>query len=85
MEVVARRANGRDSVELWKTHSSRRVAARLRMPMLNGVGKSSKSFRDLDVPQQRRDRTLPRNDTDEEILYQAIMAGGRVIIKRCAF
>ena len=73
MTVVAKASNGREAVELWKTHHPDVVLLDLRMPMLNGVG-VIRELRDIDVSARVIVHTT--YDTDEEI-YQAIRAGAK--------
>jgi DNA-binding NarL/FixJ family response regulator len=73
MTVVAKAGNGREAVELWKTHRPDVSLLDLRMPVLNGVG-VIKEVRDLDVSARVIVQTT--YDTDEEI-YQAIRAGAK--------
>ena len=73
MTVVAKAGNGREAVELWKTHRPDVSLLDLRMPILNGVG-VIKEVRDLDVSARVIVQTT--YDTDEEI-YQAIRAGAK--------
>jgi len=73
MTVAAKASNGREAVELWKTHRPDVSLLDLRMPVLNGVG-VIKELRDLDVSARVIVHTT--YDTDEEI-YQAIMAGAK--------
>jgi DNA-binding NarL/FixJ family response regulator len=73
MTVVAKASNGREAVELWKTHRPDVSLLDLRMPILNGVG-VIKELRDLDVAARVIVQTT--YDTDEEI-YQAIRAGAK--------
>jgi len=73
MTVVAKASNGREAVELWKTHRPDVSLLDLRMPTLNGVG-VIKELRDLDVSARVIVHTT--YDTDEEI-YQAIRAGAK--------
>src|SRR5207237_9231719 len=48
MTVVGKASNGREAVELWKTHHPDVSLLDLRMPILNGVG-VIKEVRDLEV------------------------------------
>src|SRR5438067_2391984 len=48
MTIVAKPSDGREAVELWKTHRPDVSLLDLRMPSLNGVG-VIKELRDLDV------------------------------------
>jgi two-component system NarL family response regulator len=73
MTVVAKASNGREAVELWKTHRPDVSLLDLRMPTLNGVG-VIQEVRDLDVSARVIVQTT--YDTDEEI-YQAIRAGAK--------
>jgi two-component system NarL family response regulator len=73
MTVVAKASNGREAVELWKTHRPDVLLLDLRMPTLNGVA-VIKELRDLDVSARVIVHTT--YDTDEEI-YQAIRAGAK--------
>ena len=73
MTVVAKASNGRDAVELWKTHRPDISLLDLRMPMLKGVG-VIRELRDIDVSARAIVET--NYDTDEEI-YQAIKAGAK--------
>jgi len=73
MTVAAKASNGREAVELWKTHRPDVSLLDLRMPTLNGVG-VIKELRDLDVSARVIVHTT--YDTDEEI-YQAIRAGAK--------
>jgi len=73
MTVIAKASNGREAVELWKTHRPDVSLLDLRMPMLNGVG-VIKELRNLDVSARVIVHTT--YDTDEEI-YQAIRAGAK--------
>jgi len=73
MTVVAKANNGREAVELWKTHHPDVSLLDLRMPMLNGVG-VIKELRDLDFSARVIVHTT--YDTDEEI-YQAVRAGAK--------
>ena len=73
MTVVAKASNGREAVELWKTHHPDVSLLDLRMPILNGVG-VIKEVRDLEVSARVIVQTT--YDTDEEI-YQAIRAGAK--------
>jgi two-component system NarL family response regulator len=73
MTVVAKASNGREAVELWKTHRPDVLLLDLRMPTLNGVG-VIKELRDLDISARVIVHTT--YDTDEEI-YQAIRAGAK--------
>jgi DNA-binding NarL/FixJ family response regulator len=73
MTVVAKASNGREAVELWKTHRPDVSLLDLRMPTLNGVG-VIREVRELDVSARVIVHTT--YDTDEEI-YQAIRAGAK--------
>jgi len=73
MTVVAKACDGREAVELWKTHRPDVSLLDLRMPTLNGVG-VIKELRDLDVSARVIVHTT--YDTDEEI-YQAVRAGAK--------
>src|ERR1700731_252515 len=73
MTVVAKASNGREAVELWKTHRPDVSLLDLRMPTLNGVG-VIREVRELDVFARVIVHTT--YDTDEEI-YQAIRAGAK--------
>jgi DNA-binding NarL/FixJ family response regulator len=73
MTVVAKASNGREAVELWKTHRPDVLLLDLRMPTLNGVG-VIKELRDLDISARVIVHTT--YDTDEEI-YQAVRAGAK--------
>ncbi len=73
MTVVAKAADGREAVELWKLHRPDVALLDLRMPKLNGVG----VIREVrDEAAAARVIVHTTNDTDEEI-YQAIRAGAR--------
>ena len=80
MAVVAKASNGREAVELWKTHRPDVSLLDLRMPILNGVG-VIKEVRDLDVAARVIVHTT--YDTDEEI-YQAISAGAKAYLLKDA-
>jgi DNA-binding NarL/FixJ family response regulator len=80
MAVVAKASNGREAVELWKTHRPDVSLLDLRMPTLNGVG-VIKELRDLDVAARVIVHTT--YDTDEEI-YQAISAGAKAYLLKDA-
>jgi DNA-binding NarL/FixJ family response regulator len=80
MAVVAKASNGREAVELWKTHRPDVSLLDLRMPMLNGVG-VIKELRDLDVAARIIVHTT--YDTDEEI-YQAVRAGAKAYLLKDA-
>jgi len=77
MTVVAKASDGREAVELWKTHRPDVSLLDLRMPTLNGV-RVIKELRDLDVSARVIVHTT--YDTDEEI-YQAVSGRERVSIK----
>jgi DNA-binding NarL/FixJ family response regulator len=80
MAVVAKASNGREAVELWKTHRPDVSLLDLRMPILNGVG-VIKEVRDLHVAARVIVHTT--YDTDEEI-YQAISAGAKAYLLKDA-
>jgi two-component system NarL family response regulator len=80
MAVVAKASNGREAVELWKTHRPDVSLLDLRMPMLNGVGVINE-VRDLDVAARIIVQTT--YDTDEEI-YQAVRAGAKAYLLKDA-
>jgi DNA-binding NarL/FixJ family response regulator len=80
MAVLAKASNGREAVELWKTHRPDVSLLDLRMPILNGVG-VIKEVRDLDVAARVIVHTT--YDTDEEI-YQAISAGAKAYLLKDA-
>lgn len=73
MTVVAKAADGREAVELWKAQRPDVSLLDLRMPQLNGVG-ATREIRDEDVSARVIVHTT--FDTDEEI-YQAVRAGAK--------
>lgn len=73
MTVVAKAADGRQAVDLWKTNRPDVSLLDLRMPQLNGVG-ATREIRDEDVSARVIVHTT--FDTDEEI-YQAVRAGAK--------
>jgi two-component system NarL family response regulator len=73
MAVVAKAANGREAVELWKERRPDVGLVDLRMPEGNGVT-VIRQIRDLDASARIIIQTT--YDTDEEI-YQAIKAGAK--------
>jgi two-component system NarL family response regulator len=73
MAVVATASNGREAVELWKTHRPDVSLLDLRMPELNGVA-VIREIRDLEVAARIIVHTT--YDTDEDI-YQAVRAGAK--------
>ena len=73
MTVVAKAANGREAVELWKERRPDVALVDLRMPEGNGVT-VIRQIRDLDGSARIIIQTT--YDTDEEI-YQAIKAGAK--------
>ena len=80
MSVVARARDGREAVELWKTHRPDIALLDLRMARLTGVG-VTREIRDLD----RSARVIVHTtyDTDEE-LYQAVKAGAKAYLLKGA-
>ena len=80
MTVVAKAANGREAVELWKTYRPDILLLDLRMPQLNGVG-VIREIRDIDVSARVIVHTT--YDTDEEI-YQAVRAGAKAYLLKDA-
>lgn len=76
MTVVAKAADGRKAVELWKEHRPHVALLDLRMPQLNGVG-VIREIRELDVGARIIVQTT--YDTDEEI-YQAVRAGAKAYL-----
>jgi two-component system NarL family response regulator len=80
MTVVAKAADGREAVDLWKTHRPDVALIDLRMPKLNGVA-VIREIRDEDVSARLIVQTT--YDTDEEI-YQAIRAGARAYLLKDA-
>jgi two-component system NarL family response regulator len=80
MSVVAKAADGREAVYLWKTHRPDVTLLDLRMPKLNGVA-VIKEIRDEDVSARVIIQTT--YDTDEEV-YQAIRAGARAYLLKDA-
>jgi two-component system NarL family response regulator len=80
MTVVAKAADGREAVEMWKAHRPDLALLDLRMPHLNGVG-VIREVRDLDVAARFIVQTT--YDTDEEI-YQAMRAGARAYLLKDA-
>ncbi|HEY4311034.1 MAG TPA: response regulator transcription factor [Pirellulales bacterium] len=80
MRVVAKAADGREAVDLWKTHRPDVALLDLRMPKLNGVA-VIREIRDEDVSARVIVQTT--YDTDEEI-YQAMRAGARAYLLKDA-
>jgi DNA-binding NarL/FixJ family response regulator len=80
MRVVARAADGREAVDLWKRHRPDVTLLDLRMPKLNGVG-VIRAIRDEDAAARMIVHTT--YDTDEEV-YQAIRAGARAYLLKDA-
>jgi two-component system NarL family response regulator len=80
MIVVAKACNGREAVELWKTHQPDVLLLDLRMPELNGVG-VIREIRELDLCARVIVHTT--YDTDEEI-YQAVRAGAKAYLLKDA-
>ena len=80
MAVVAKAADGRAAVDLWKQHRPDVTLLDLRMPQLNGVG-VIREIRDLDVGARFIVQTT--YDTDEEI-YQAVRAGAKAYLLKDA-
>lgn len=80
MTVVATASNGREALELWKTHRPDVSLLDLRMPQLNGVA-VIREVRDLDVSARIIVQTT--YDTDEEI-YQAVRAGAKAYLLKDA-
>jgi DNA-binding NarL/FixJ family response regulator len=80
MTVVARAANGREAVALWKTHKPDVSLLDLRMPQLNGVG-VTREIRDSDVAARVIVHTT--YDTDEDV-YQAVRAGAKAYLLKDA-
>lgn len=80
MAVVAKANNGREAVDLWKTHRPDVSLLDLRMPLLGGVG-VIREIRDLDVGARIIVHTT--YDTDEEI-YQAVRAGAKAYLLKDA-
>ena len=80
MSVVARARNGREAVDLWKTHRPEITLLDLRMPQLGGVGATEK-IRELDGSARVIVHTT--YDTDEEI-YQAVKAGAKAYLLKDA-
>jgi DNA-binding NarL/FixJ family response regulator len=76
MTVVAKAADGRKAVELWKEQRPHVALLDLRMPQLNGVG-VIREIRELDVGARIIVQTT--YDTDEEI-YQAVRAGAKAYL-----
>jgi DNA-binding NarL/FixJ family response regulator len=76
MTVVAKAADGRKAVELWKEQRPHVSLLDLRMPQLNGVG-VIREIRELDVGARIIVQTT--YDTDEEI-YQAVRAGAKAYL-----
>ncbi len=76
MRVVAKAADGREAVDLWKAHRPDVTLLDLRMPKLNGVG-VIREIRDEDVSARVIVHTT--YDTDEEI-YQAVRAGAKAYL-----
>ena len=76
MVVVAEASNGREAVELWKTHRPDVTLLDLRMPELDGVG-AIKEIRELDENAQIV--VLTTYDGDEDI-YRAIKAGAKAYL-----
>lgn len=73
MAVVAKAADGREAVELWKQYQPDVALLDLRMPQLNGVG-VIREVRDLNAGARIIVQTT--YDTDEDI-YQAVRAGAK--------
>jgi two-component system NarL family response regulator len=80
MSVVAKAADGRQAVDLWRAHRPDVALLDLRMPKLNGVG-VIREIRDENVSARVIVHTT--YDTDEEI-YQAIRAGARAYLLKDA-
>jgi two-component system NarL family response regulator len=80
MRVVARAADGREAIDLWKTHRPDVALLDLRMPKLNGVA-VIREIRDEDASARVIVQTT--YDTDEEI-YQAMRAGARAYLLKDA-
>jgi two-component system NarL family response regulator len=80
MRVVAKAADGREAVDLWKKHRPDVALLDLRMPKLNGVA-VIREIRDEDASARVIVQTT--YDTDEEI-YQAIRAGARAYLLKDA-
>jgi DNA-binding NarL/FixJ family response regulator len=78
--VVARAANGREAVDLWKAQRPDVALLDLRMPQLNGVG-VIREIRDLDVSARVVVHTT--YNTDEEI-YHAVKAGAKAYLLKDA-
>jgi DNA-binding NarL/FixJ family response regulator len=78
--VVARAANGREAVDLWKAQRPDVALLDLRMPQLNGVG-VIREIRDLDGSARVVVHTT--YNTDEEI-YHAVKAGAKAYLLKDA-
>src|SRR5258708_9352611 len=73
MMVGAEGANGREAVEVWRSHHPDVTLLDLRMPMLDGVGAILEIHKEEAAA---RVIVLTTYDTDNEI-YRAIKAGAR--------
>ena len=80
MLVVAKAADGREAVSLWKEHRPDVSLLDLRMPELGGVG-ATREIRDRDVGARVIVHTT--FDTDEDI-YQAVRAGAKAYLLKDA-
>jgi two-component system NarL family response regulator len=80
IRVVAKAADGREALDLWKMCRPDVVLLDLRMPKLNGVA-VIRAIRDEDASARVIVHTT--YDTDEEI-YQAIRAGARAYLLKDA-
>jgi len=80
MMVIAEGANGREAVDLWRTHRPDVALLDLRMPVLDGVGAIAEIHKEDAAV---RVIVLTTYDTDNDI-YRAIKAGARGYILKDA-